>query len=113
MRRLAFIIVALAMAGGCSSTIESALENQPCVADNECGGKQTCVRTDAESLADLPGQCLPESDACDGQLGCPCDPDGLDCLSSLADYPDMICDSDQLVCVVEPQDDEPEEETEG
>lgn len=116
MRRIVSITLALAaslgMAAACSSTIDSVLENEPCVEDNECGTKQACVRTSAEETAALPGQCLPENDACEGQLGCPCDPEGLDCFSTLADYPDMICDPDQRVCVVEPEEEE-EEETEG
>ena len=120
MRRVVSITLALAaslgLASACSSTIDSVLENEPCIEDDECGSKQACVRTTAEALADLPGQCLPENDACEAQLGCPCDPEGLDCFSTLADYPEMICDPDQLVCVVDSEEDDEEddeEETEG
>ena len=101
--------MALGIASACTAPIDSALENEPCVDDKECSPKQACVRTEAEDLAGLPGQCLPEGSDCDGQLGCPCDPERSNCFSLLADYPEMICDPDQLMCVVEPD----EEETEG
>ena len=55
MRRIASIAAAFALALGfaaaCNNSIDSALENEPCVEDNECGSKQACVRTSAEQLA--------------------------------------------------------------
>jgi hypothetical protein len=87
---------------------EDELAGAPCDVDDDCWKTQQCARTDAERSLALPGVCQPRDiDCVEGeQLGCACVADGseLSCYSQAVDlhieYPDMVCDPNQLICVL-------------
>lgn len=111
MRRIARLLFLAALPCACDLTEE--LKDQPCDVDDDCWPKkQHCARTEPERQADLPGVCKPKDIACvpGQQLGCPCSPTEYDmsCMTAAVpaaiEYPVMVCDEVQLVCVVEPMD---------
>jgi len=92
--------------GACDLSEE--LEGELCEVEQDCWHKQECARTEAERQADLPGVCSDKGTGCTPgqQLGCVCDPnDGsMDCSYSISplgeEYPAMMCEPTQLVCVI-------------
>ncbi len=95
----------LLAAAGCTETPRE-LEDQPCTAAADCWHDQTCMRTDAEAMLDLPGACVAQGEGClpDEQLGCGCDPDDRNaCIVRFRPlpegYPAMMCDAGLAVCV--------------
>jgi hypothetical protein len=107
MARLFRFALLLALPCGCDLSDE--LEGEPCDVDDDCWHTQHCARTHAEKQSDLPGVCMPKDVACvtGQQLGCACAPEmyEMNCTNaavpSAIDYPAMMCDATQLVCVVE------------
>jgi hypothetical protein len=105
----AIVFLALALASGCDLSDE--LEGEPCGSARDCWHKQECARTDAEAQAGLPGVCAEAGTGClEGQqLGCACDPEdaSLDCsfpaVPSATEYPVMMCEPMQRLCVLAPQ----------
>ena len=108
MRR-ATMLLGWLLATGCD--LSDDLEGEPCGSDKDCDPKQECARTQQERDEDLPGVCAERGTECvtGKQLGCECMPDVLDaaCLSpainALAEYPAMICQPTELVCVLDPE----------
>jgi hypothetical protein len=109
MRRMTTILL-IALAGACDHSEE--FDGEPCDVQEDCWHKQECSRTNAEEQADLPGVCVDKGTGCmpGQQLGCACDPEdsSMDCsypvLSSGIEYPAMMCDPTQLVCVLATED---------
>lgn len=106
MRRLLSIAILSLFAGACD--LSDTTEGEPCDVDKDCWHKQECARTNPERQADLPGVCEEKGTGCvvGQQLGCACDPEdsSMDCsipvLSSTVEYPEMMCEPTQRVCVL-------------
>jgi hypothetical protein len=109
MTRLACIL-SLAIAGGCD--LSEDLDGEPCDVPQDCWHKQECARTEAEQQAGLPGICVEKGTGCapGQQLGCACDPEdgSMDCSNTIVpldtEYPAMMCEPTQRVCVLATQD---------
>jgi hypothetical protein len=110
---LSMCVLASGVLAGCD--LADALEGEPCAVPKDCWRTQECARTADEVALDLPGLCMPKGTGCifGEQLGCGCDPydSALNCTYSAAgveglEYPKMVCDTVQLVCLVEPAESE-------
>jgi hypothetical protein len=105
----------LLLAAACDAS--EATQDEPCAVDEDCGGKQSCLRTASERELGLPGICSTQSGDCihGRQLGCACTPEQyeMDCIAPALPlyegYPEMECDPQALLCVVPSE----SEETEG
>lgn len=106
MRCVISIAILSLFAGACDRS--ETTKGEPCDVDKDCWHKQECARTSAERSADLPGVCEDKGTGClvGQQLGCACDPadSSMDCSfpalsSSTIEYPEMMCEPTQLVCV--------------
>ncbi|MBC8070479.1 MAG: hypothetical protein IAG13_19260 [Deltaproteobacteria bacterium] len=98
----------LGCAGLFACSLEAELKEQPCDVDDDCWKTQQCARTDVERTLELPGVCQPRDIDCvkGEQLGCACVPgdSALSCYVQAVDlrveYPDMVCDPTQMICVL-------------
>jgi hypothetical protein len=104
-------MLALLAVTGCN--LSEQLAGEPCAVAEDCWRTQECARTAEEAALELPGMCLPEGTGCvrGQQLGCACDPMDYEADCGIAaakievEYPNMICDPDRRICVLE-QDEE-------